>query len=171
MARAAKSVPQKEVLGVQDRERLTEQIEEEQAYKASLGRDLPDDGRLGGLDAAGSKSVDAGRIDKRIKHLQGKLDAGTPMELTSKQRVEYEREAKALEEWLTPNLLTQREMSLMPSDRYAYGVAVRKSSNPKTGEVGSKLFQEKAQRYKTLQKLLRPDDPEAPSIEKLRPKT
>jgi hypothetical protein len=172
MARAAKTAApkqSKEVLGTLDRERLTEQIEEEQAYRASLGRDLPDDGRLGATDGAGAKSVDTGKLDRRIGHLKRKLAEGTPEELTSGQRSQYEREVKELEEWLKPRLLTQRQMSLMPSDRYEYGVAVRKSSNQKDGEVGSRVFGEKASRYKTLQKMLRPDDPEAPSIEKLRP--
>ena len=155
----------KRTMSPADRARLSQQIQEEQDYKAGLARPLQDGitGPDGGLEG---KPVNTHNIDVRVNRMQNVLKDGTPDKFSRKETVEAEKEAREHKEWLEKHMLTQREMDLMPRDGYEFSRAVRKTT---AQEVGSPEFQKRAGRYRELMRRIAPDDPEAQSIEALRP--
>lgn len=148
-----------------ERQGLIDKIEAEKAYRRNLGSDLPDDGTLGTVDVAGGKSVSSGKIDARVARLERVLEEGTLERPKAAEAKRMEVEAKELEAWIKDHALTRKELDLMPRHGYEYHAAVRKSQK---SEVGNPDFAKKCERYRHIQAMLHPDDPEATSIDKIR---
>lgn len=160
--KAGKSGP----MTVTERERLLAQIDSEKSYRRQLGKDLPENGSLGAMDAAGTKAVSTAKLDAKIKRMEGVLEGGTPDgKLKAAEIRAMEAEAKALAAWIADHALTRKEIDLMPRHGYEYHAAVRKSSK---SEVGNPEFAKKCGRYREIQAQIAPEDPEATSIDKLR---
>ena len=153
------------VMSPERREQLQSQIAQEKAYKAGLGKNLPDEGLLGPTDAAGGLGVSTSKIDGRISRMEGAIAAGTPAPLSGPAKQKAEKRADALRGWLSERLLTSREMDLFARDGYEYQRAVHKS---KKNEVGNPQFAKNANEYRGLMQSIDPGNPEASSIERLR---
>ena len=108
---------------------------------------------------------------QRLQRMARALEVMDPAnrKLTGQARQQATVEMKALEAYFRETMLTQDEMSMFPSRDYArnqaYNRAITKSMK---GEVGNPEFQKKAARYKYLARLLEPDDPELPNLERFR---
>lgn len=162
----AKAGRKSATLTAEQRSRLVESIEAEQAYRASLGGDLPEDGTVGSMNAAGSKVVSTDKIDRKIGNLQRALKDGTPGPVkNATERHRLEKEAADLETWIKDHALTRKEIDLMPRHGYEYHAAVRKSQK---SEVGNPDFAKKCGRYREIMSVIDPENPEATSIDRLR---
>lgn len=152
-------------LSSREREDLVNRIEAETAYKNSLGKDLPDDGTLGSLDAAGSKLVDKEKLGAKIKRMENTLERGTVAQAKGPERNKLVQEAADLKVWIRDHALTRKELDLMPRHGYEYHAAVRKSQK---SEVGNPDFAKKCGRYREIMARIDPENPEATSIDILR---
>lgn len=153
------------VMKDQEREALIDQIDQEKAFQASLGRELPDNGGLGALSEAGDLGVDRQKIGKRIGNLSRAVEAGQAPQLRGAQRNEALARHKALEASLPEVLLTKREQDLFPRDGHDYHAAVRKASKH---EVGNPATQRDIAEYRRLGRSLYPEDADMSSVERLR---
>jgi hypothetical protein len=150
-----------------ERDELTAQIETERAFKAGLGKELPENGGFGVLNDADGKGVDAGRVDARIARINRALKAGEVSPLKGADRNAALSRYKHLEGYLPEVLLTEREMDLFPRDGHDYQAAVRKTLK---SEVGNTKTQQLVEEYRTLGRSLHPGDAEKASVERLRKK-
>ncbi len=159
--RASRSMSERE------RDELTAQIEQERAFKAGLGKDLPDSGGFGVVNDADGKGVNTGPIDARIARINRALKAGEVSPLKGADRNAAIARHRYLEGHLPELLLTEREMDLFPRDGHDYQAAVRKTLKH---EVGNQETQKKIEEFRTLGRSLYPDDAEKSSVERLRKK-
>ncbi len=159
--RASRSMSERE------RDELTAQIEQERAFKASLGKELPENGGFGVLNDADGKGVSADHVDARIARINRALKAGEVSPLKGADRNAALARYKHLEETIPEFLLTEREMDLFPRDGHDYQAAVRKTLK---SEVGNANTQKMVEEYRTLGRSLHPGDAEKASVERLRKK-
>ncbi len=153
------------VMGDRERQELLDQIDQEKAFQAGLGKDLPDNGGLGAMAEAGSLGVDKTKIGKRIGNLSRAVAAGEAPVLRGAQRNAALARYKALEEALPEILLTKREQDLFPRDGHEYHAAVRKASKH---EIGNQTTQKDIAEYRRLGRTLYPEDADKSSVERLR---
>lgn len=150
-----------------ERDELTAQIEQERAFKASLGKDLPENGGFGVLNDADGKGVSPAHVEARIARINKALKAGEVSVLKGADRNAALGRYRHLESALPELLLTEREMDLFPRDGHDYQAAVRKTLK---SEVGNQKTQQMVEEYRTLGRSLHPGDAEKASIERLRKK-
>ena len=155
----------KRVMGDNERQELLDQIDQEKAFQASLGRELPDNGSLGALGDAGALGVDKRKIGKRIGQMARAVAEGEAPTLRGAQRNAALARYKSLESSLPEILLTLREQDLFPKDGRDYHAAVRKASKH---EVGNQKTQADIAEYRRLGRTLFPDDADKSSVERLR---
>lgn len=159
-----KGAAPKRVMGDKEREELMDQIDQEKAFQASLGRELPDNGGLGSMAEAGSLSVDKRKIGKRIGNLSRAVSEGAAPALRGAQRNAALARYKHLEERLPESLMTKFDQDQFPRNGHDYHVAVRRAKN----EIGSGTVQKEIAEYRQLGRSLFPDDADKSSIERLR---
>lgn len=153
------------VMSEAERERVTDQIEQEKAFQASLGKELPDDGSVGTMSEAGGFGVSKTKISKRIAGLSRALEAGEAPVLRGSARAAAVARYNALAAKLPDILLTKREQDLFPKDGHEYHAAVRKATNH---EVGNKATQAEIAEFRQIARTIYPGDAEKASVERLR---
>jgi hypothetical protein len=152
------------VMGDRERQELLDQIEQEKAFQASLGRELPDHGSLGVLGEAGNLGVDKSKIAKRIGKLSKAVAEGEAPVLRGAQRNAALARYKDLEGKLPEVLMTRFDQDQFPRHGHDYHVAVRKAK----GEIGNPTIQNDIAEYRRLGRALFPEDPDKSSVERLR---
>lgn len=152
------------VMGDAERQELLDQIDQEKAFQASLGRDLPDNGTLGSMAEAGALGVDKRKIGKRIDNLSRAVAEGEAPVLRGAQRNAALARYKHLEERLPEVLMTKFDQDQFPRHGHDYHVAVRRAK----GEIGNPVVQKDVAEFRRLGRALFPEDSEKSSIERLR---
>lgn len=155
---------QTRVMPDSEREQLVDQIEQEKAFQASLGRNLPETGQVAPMGQAGDLSVDPTKVGKRIKNLSRAISEQEAPQLRGAARNAALARHKQLEASLPDVLMSKRDQDLFPKDGHDYHVAVRKAK----GEIGSPKVQADVAEYRRLGRSLFPEDPDKSSIERLR---
>lgn len=159
-----KAAPSRVMKG-DEREALVDQIEQEKAFQASLGHELPESGHLGAMAQAGDLSVDKRKIGKRVANLSRAVAEGEAPQFRGAARGAAVARYKQLEAALPEILLTRREQDLFPRDGHDYHAAVRKATKH---EIGNSATQKDIAEFRRLGRALFPEDPEKSSIERLR---
>lgn len=154
----------KRVMGDNERQELLDQIDQEKAFQASLGRELPDNGTLGSMAEAGSLGVDKRKIGKRIGNLSRAVSEGAAPVLRGSQRNAALARYKHLSEKLPEHLMTRFDQDQFPRHGHDYSVAVRRAKV----EIGNPTVQKDIQEFRRLGRALFPDDADKASIERLR---
>lgn len=163
------------VLSIERAEAIRAQVK---ADKALIGRAEnrtadPDDDE--GVSLSPTQAVagfDTGVVRNRVKRLERKLAVMDPRErvLSGVERQKAIARHKWLKEWLQAHLLTREDQGAYPDpkDRLKqsfYEQAVQKSIKLEVGHPQFPIF---ADEFKTLGRLIDPDDPELCDIEALR---
>ena len=152
-------------MGIDEREKLLDKIEEESQYAKGVGQNLPENATFAPVGEHGSFKVDQNHLKGRINDMERAVREGTPPKLSKGQFAAAEREHAELGEWISKKALTRAQMRLLPKDNYDFQRAVRWS---KEHEVGNPAYSNKCRRYKYLGQIIAPDDPEMASTEALR---
>lgn len=164
MATKTKPKAGNRVMGDAEREELLSQIDQEKAFQAGLGRDLPDNGTLGSMAEAGSLGVDKRKISKRIGNMVRAVNEGEAPVLRGAQRNAALARYKHLEERLPEVLMTKFDQDQFPRHGHDYHVAVRRAK----GEIGNPTVQKDVAEFRRLGRALFPEDADKSSIERLR---
>ena len=154
----------KRVMGDSEREALMDQIDQEKAFQASLGRELPDNGSLGSMAEAGSLGVDKRKIGKRVANLSRAVAEGEAPVLRGAERNAALARYKHLTERLPENLMTKFDQDQFPRHGHDYSVAVRRAKV----EIGNEAVKKDIAEFRRLGRALFPDDQDKASIERLR---
>lgn len=147
-----------------EREQLMDQIDQEKAFQASLGRELPDNGSLGAMAEAGALGVDKRKITKRVGNMTRAISEQEAPELRGAARNAAIARHKVLEESLPERLMTRFDQDQFPRHGHDYSVAVDRAKK----EIGSVAVQKDIAEYRRLGRSLFPDNPEKASVERLR---
>ena len=147
-----------------EREQLMDQIDQEKAFQASLGRELPDNGSLGSMSEAGGLGVDKRKIAKRVGNMNRAISEQEAPELRGATRNAAIARHKALEDSLPERLMTRFDQDQFPRHGHDYSVAVRRAKN----EIGNPAVQKDVAEFRRLGRSLFPEDPEKASVERLR---
>ncbi len=154
----------KRVMGDTERQELLDQIDQEKAFQASLGRELPDNGSLGAMSEAGSLGVDKRKISKRVANMSRAVAEGEAPVLRGAQRNAALARYKHLADSLPENLMTKFDQDQFPRHGHDYSIAVRRAKV----EIGNPSVQKDIAEYRRLGRALFPDDADKASIERLR---
>ena len=106
-------------------------------------------------------TIDKDKIENGIKHIEKVLHDNSPEKASRTKIPMLESRAKELESKFKPYLETWKELDIMRRDTPEFRKAVRKGSE--RSKVEGDLME-----WKEIQKQLRPDDQDAPSLDRLR---
>lgn len=147
-----------------EREQLMDQIDQEKAFQASLGRELPDNGSLGAMSEAGALGVDKRKIGKRVGNMNRAILEQQAPELRGAARNAAVARHRILESSLPERLMTKFDQDQFPRHGHDYSIAVSRAKK----EIGDATVQKDIAEYRRLGRSLFPDDPDKASIERLR---
>ena len=147
-----------------EREQLMDQIEQEKAFQASLGRELPDNGSAAPLGDAGNLGVDKSKIGRRVGNMTRAISEQEAPDLRGAARNAAIARHKALEDSLPERLMTRFDQDQFPRHGHDYSVAVTRAKK----EIGDLTVQKDIAEYRRLGRSLFPDSPEKASVERLR---
>jgi len=160
------------LLGHSERRRIEQEIASDELYLRGMNRTPTGEGEAHLPHSQGGRPVDVTNIQKRIARNRSALERMSPVnrKLRGRARDKAFKEMREHEVWLKDHMLTTWDMGAFPSATdpekdHKYRMAVEKA---KKQEVGSREFQQRSSRFKELARLLEPEDPDLPNIERLR---
>lgn len=176
---------QDRVLSVREREKFRREISDrERALKGHIVipqvgkvQDGMSERRQGRWESHLDRSIqeDPNMLRSQIRHMKRVLDAGSPRNLSRRERQMLEKQSQEDREYLKRNMV--------PSKQYYQPSIITRDGNRSTNpnfdkaqkavfekEVSNREFQMRANRYKNNMRELVPDDPNASNIEQFRSK-
>jgi len=120
--------------------------------------------------------MDTEAIKARIARNKKALMSLSPQPSTGAEKARLEVRAKHLEEWLAPRMLTKAELDYFPARPGDIDAGVKESNYRKAVDHAmhgegehSNVFIQNVQEWKGIMRSIHPDDPEASSLERIRP--
>lgn len=159
--------PSREILSYSTRQRLKRDMESAEremrgGVSAGRGTGMPDrmQRRLEGMMETLAPDPAAAERYRRAKRA---LAEGSPADMTDAERLQLEKVKKEYEEW-APKLMMPERMKKLKGNDAGFKEAVKLSL-----QENSQEFQKRTEAYQSAMRQLEPENPEAGSIEALRP--
>jgi hypothetical protein len=167
---SAKFVRPNRVLSLRERVRINRELDHERKVLKGENPDIP---RRMHQFIDPAVREDKRMVQSRIRKLERVLSNGSPDSLSKRERVAKERMVQEDREWLEKNMVPRTHINLGWRDIRDRRTTQKEYDKAVKGCVveHSPEFNKRAERFKNNMREIAPDDPEASSIETIRPDT